>query len=181
MNILALCGSLHANSANRSLLQLAVEVAPLGMHVHVDQLLGSLPLFNPDLEREHSHPSVDAFRSAVAAADALLIVCPEYGFSLPGVLKNGIDWLIGTGELETKLVATTALVPAPGRGQRGLDALHITLSAVSARVVGRTPIVGSPSARAGVQGDPGTRDALRQLLDSLLSEHRASRRGEVAD
>src|SRR4029434_9200231 len=80
------------------------------------------------------------WRRALAECDAVLIASPEYGFSLPGVLKNGIDWVIGSGELEEKVVAITAAVPAPNRGRRGLQALGDTLSAVRAAVVGGDPI-----------------------------------------
>jgi len=55
----------------------------------------------------------------LSASDAVLIASPEYGFSLPGALKNAIDWVIGSGELEGKVVAITAAVPGPERGRRG--------------------------------------------------------------
>ncbi len=84
------------------------------------------------------------WRRALAASDAVLIATPEYGFSLPGVLKNGIDWVIGSGELERKVVAITAAVPAPDRGRRGLQALRDTLSAVRATIVGGEPIAKGP-------------------------------------
>jgi NAD(P)H-dependent FMN reductase len=77
---------------------------------------------------------------ALAESDAVLVACPEYGFSLPGALKNGIDWVIGSGELEQKVVAITAAVPTPERGRRGLQALRDTLSAVRATLVGGKPI-----------------------------------------
>ena len=67
-----------------------------------------------------------------------------YGFSLPGALKNGIGWVIGSGELEEKVVAITAAVPGPERGRRGLQALRDTLSAVRARIVGGEPIPRGP-------------------------------------
>jgi NAD(P)H-dependent FMN reductase len=76
----------------------------------------------------------------LAASDAVLIACPEYGFSLPGALKNAIDWVIASGELEGKVVAITAAVPGPERGRRGLQALRDTLSAVRASIVGGEPI-----------------------------------------
>jgi chromate reductase len=84
------------------------------------------------------------WRRALAESDAVLIATPEYGFSLPGVLKNGIDWAIGSGELEGKVVAITAAVPAPERGRRGLQALRDTLSAVRATIVGGEPIPKGP-------------------------------------
>jgi NAD(P)H-dependent FMN reductase len=64
---------------------------------------------------------------------------------LPGALKNAIDWVIGSGELEGKLVAITAAVPAVERGRLGLKALRDTLGAVSARIVGGEPIARGPA------------------------------------
>lgn len=60
-------------------------------------------------------------------------------------MKNAIDWVIGSGELEGKVVAITAAVAGPGRGRRGLQALRDTLSAVSARIVGGEPIPTGPA------------------------------------
>lgn len=141
MKVLGICGALSAQSANREAIRWAQQAVPAGMTLTEDAQLGRLPLFNPDLETMGQHPDVHLWRQSVGEHDALLILCPEYGFSLPGVLKNGIDWLIGSGELENKRVATTAIVAGVGRGLRGLEALSITLGAVSARVCGQKPIV----------------------------------------
>ena len=102
--------------------------------------LRDLPHFNPDISLNPYTPSVLRWRQALADSDAVLIASPEYGFSLPGVVKNAIDWVIGSGELEGKVVAITAAVPGPERGRRGLQALRDTLSAVRATIVGGEPI-----------------------------------------
>ena len=94
--------------------------------------------------------SVTRWRLALAASDAVLIASPEYGFSLPGVLKNGIDWVIGSGELEQKVVGITAAVSGPERGRRGLQALRDTLSAVRATIVGGEPIAKGPGLESQV-------------------------------
>lgn len=101
--------------------------------------LGELPFFDPTLPEPPA--TVRRLRQAIVRADAVFFVCPEYGHSLPGVLKNAVDWVIGSGELERKVVAVTASVPDPTRGRRGLAALRQTLGAVSARVVWDEPIV----------------------------------------
>src|SRR5690349_18308197 len=137
MRILAVPGSLGAHSANLALLETARSIAPEGVEVEIFARLGELPHFDPDIT--DSPPSVLAWREAIASSDALLIACPEYGHSLPGVLKNGIDWVIGTGELERKVVAITASVAGPERGRMGLSALRQTLGAVSAVIVGGDP------------------------------------------
>ena len=145
MRILGISGSLQRKSGNGALLELAAKSAPDGVVVRLFEGLSLLPHFNPDIEQEGEAPaSVVDLRRAVAESDALLIASPEYGHSLPGSLKNAIDWLIGSGELESKWVAITAAVPAKERGQRGLKALRDTLGAVSARIVGGEPIARGP-------------------------------------
>ena len=144
MRILAICGSLQATSANLSLLEAAAASAPDSVEVVFFDGIGELPHFNPDIAASAAPPGVARWRRAIAESDALLVASPEYGHSLPGVLKNAIDWVIGSGELEGKIVAITASVPGPERGRRGLDALRGTLGAVSARIVGGEPIVRGP-------------------------------------
>jgi chromate reductase, NAD(P)H dehydrogenase (quinone) len=150
MRILAICGSLQARSGNLALLKTAAASTPSGMELEVFDGLRHLPHFNPDIEASGVPESVMQWRSALAASDAVLIASPEYGFSLPGVLKNGIDWVIGSGELEQKVVAITAAVAGPDRGRRGLQALRDTLSAVRATIVGGEPIAKGPELESQV-------------------------------
>lgn len=142
--VLAVCGSLQARSRNLALLQAAAALMPPGAELVIFDGLRHLPHFNPDIDANGVPESVTQWRLAVIESDAVLIASPEYGFSLPGVLKNGIDWLIGSGELERKVVAITAAVAGPGRGRRGLGALGDTLSAVRATIVGGEPIAKGP-------------------------------------
>lgn len=144
MRVLGICGSLQEKSGNLSLLRCAVSSAPAGVEVRLYDGLRDLPHFNPDLETEQAPLAVSELRRAVAGSDALLIAMPEYGHSLPGSLKNAVDWLIGSGELEGKLVAITSAVPAAERGRLGLAALRGTLGAVSAQVAFDEPIVRGP-------------------------------------
>ena len=159
MRILGISGSLQQNSGNSTLLNVAASALPVGVTLDVYDGLRHLPHFDPDIEKNGAAPaSVTALRHAIAESDALLVACPEYGHSLPGSLKNAIDWLISSGELEGKLVAITAAVPATERGQRGLQALRDTLGAVSARV-----IFGKPIARG-----PGFEPEVAELVAALV-------------
>lgn len=90
VRILGFAGSLRKGSYNKALLRAAGEVAPKGAEVRTFDLEG-IPPFSEDLE---SNPpsKVKDFKAEIEAADALLIVTPEYNFSMPGVLKNAIDW-----------------------------------------------------------------------------------------
>jgi chromate reductase, NAD(P)H dehydrogenase (quinone) len=161
MRIVTVCGSLQARSGNRELLRLAGTVAPPGVEVVPFEGLRDLPLFDPDSEDGAAPEPVRAWRRALAGADAVLISSPEYGHSLPGALKNGIDWVIGSGELNLKVVAITAAVPHPSRGRLGLDALAQTLRAVDAVIVWNEPTVRSPGAVETVG------DIVRMLMDAV--------------
>jgi chromate reductase, NAD(P)H dehydrogenase (quinone) len=160
MRILGVPGSLGAKSANRALLETAASLPPVDVEVSIFLGLGDLPHFDPDLE-SRGYPAVLAWRDAITSSDALLIATPEYGHSLPGVLKNAIDWVIGTGELERKVVGITASVPGPERGRMGLDALRQTLGAVRATIVGGSPITRGPELEASV------RDLVGALADAV--------------
>lgn len=151
MRILGISGSLQRKSGNLLLLEVAARSLPAGATFQLFDGLRDLPLFDPDIEKDGDAPApVTALRRAIGECDALLIASPEYGHSLPGSLKNAIDWLIGSGELESKLVAITAAVPAKERGKRGLQALRDTLGAVSARIIGGEPIARGSSFEAEV-------------------------------
>jgi chromate reductase, NAD(P)H dehydrogenase (quinone) len=162
-------GSLGARSSNLTLLETAVSVAPDGVEVVLYTGLGELPHFDPDIDPDDAPPAVRALRQAIAASDAVLIAAPEYlplqgdmaryGHSLPGVLKKAIDWLIGSGELEGKVVAITASVPSAERGRQGLAALRQTLGAVRAVIVSDEPIARGPTSEATM------RDMLQRLID----------------
>ncbi len=89
IKILGFAGSLRKESYNRALLRAAVELAPEGTEVEVFDLEG-IPPFNQDLENKPA-AKVKDFKARIRAADALLIVTPEYNYSIPGVLKNAID------------------------------------------------------------------------------------------
>jgi chromate reductase len=157
--ILAVCGSLQAESSNLRLLTRATQLELPDVQMVLTDQLRHLPHFNPDLLGERVPPAVAAWQAALAGCAAVLVASPEYGHSLPGALKNGIDWVIGSGELHQKVVAITAAVRHPERGTRGLAALRQTLLAVDARVVWDEPIV--------LTGDvDGT---LRRLLEALLT------------
>ena len=145
LKILGVCGSLQARSSNLALLEAARARAPADVVLTIFEGIGALPLFNPDLEADGPLPPVERWRGALSGSDDVLVASPEYGHSLSGVLKNAIDWVIGTGELERKVIAITTAVPAMDRGRMGLRALGDTLGAVRARVVGGEPIARGPS------------------------------------
>lgn len=93
IKVIVLVGSLRAASINRQLAELAVEAAPQGVTLELFDRLGELPFYNEDIDNDDVAEPVVALRRAAAEADAALVVTPEYNGSIPGVLKNAIDWL----------------------------------------------------------------------------------------
>lgn len=108
IKVLVLVGSLRAASVNRQLAELAIESAPDGVRLQTFDRLGELPFYNEDIDNADVAEPVVALRQAAADADAALVVTPEYNGSIPGVLKNAIDWLsrpFGDGALTGKPLA----------------------------------------------------------------------------
>ena len=114
VKVVVLVGSLRAASINRQLAELAVETSPAGATLELFDRLGELPFYNEDIDGDSKSgdsksggvaEAVAALRAAAGRADAALIVTPEYNGSIPGVLKNAIDWLsrpFGNGALKDK-------------------------------------------------------------------------------
>jgi chromate reductase len=165
MRILTVCGSLQAKSENLRLLQTAGALAPAGVDLVAFDGLRALPLFNPDLEAAEPPGAVRAWRQALMESDAVMFASPEYAHSLPGSVKNGIDWVVGSGELYRKIVAITAAVPHPSRGRLGLSALAQALRAVDAVLVFQEPTVRGPAFDAGVA------DVIRALAEAASESH----------
>src|SRR5438132_6522706 len=91
INVLAICGSLRQGSYNKAALRVAIEEKPPGMTIETADI-GSIPLYNEDIRALGFPPPVEKLRAQIGAADALLFATPEYNYSMPGVLKNAIDW-----------------------------------------------------------------------------------------
>jgi chromate reductase len=91
VRVLGICGSLRRDSYNRVLLQAAARELPAGIALEHYEELAEIPPYNEDVE-EPAPPAVERLRRAIERADAILIATPEYNSSLPGVLKNALDW-----------------------------------------------------------------------------------------
>jgi chromate reductase len=94
VNVITLCGSLRKGSYNAALTRMAPKLAPAGMAITAGASIGDFPLYNFDIQNSTGIPeSVEKLAAAIRAADGLLICSPEYNFSIPGVMKNAVDWL----------------------------------------------------------------------------------------
>jgi NAD(P)H-dependent FMN reductase len=129
-----------------------------------------------DAEGAAAPPAVADLRAQLAAADAALLCTPEYAFGMPGVLKNAIDWLVSSGELNGKPVAALSASPSVDGGSRALRWLRETLSAIDARVPDEAsfPV---PTVRLVVTGGELTDAATAEKVRAaLLSLERAARK-----
>jgi chromate reductase, NAD(P)H dehydrogenase (quinone) len=92
LRILGISGSLRRGSHNTNLLRAAAELLPPGVELEVYDGLRDLPPYDADLDAQPADPAVAQLRAAIAAADGVLIATPEYNGSIPGFLKNALDW-----------------------------------------------------------------------------------------
>ena len=106
MRLLTISGSLREGSYNTALARAAADVAPEGVEVELFDGLGELPHFDADLEGDEN-PAVRHLRESIDDADAVLFVTPEYNGSIPGVLKNAVDWASRSASNVVMLVAST--------------------------------------------------------------------------
>ena len=164
MKIIAICGSLRAQSSNLALLRAA---ANLGIDVQIYEGLGSLPHFNPDDDAEGATPppAVGELRTLLASADGILISSPEYAHGVPGSLKNALDWLVSDGALVDKPVALINASPVGGEFAR--DSLVETLRTMNWRVTGTWS---SPKKVRDDNVDDDVAAMIREALKSLVSE-----------
>ena len=176
MVVLAVSGSLRRDSHNTQLLRAAIEAAPEGVEVELWEGLGDLPLYDQDLDTTEPVESVRRLRAAWGAADAILFATPEYNGSLPGGLKNAIDWA-SRPVRESALTNQTASVIGSSPGQFGAmwaqQDLRRILGLAGVRVVGdELPVsrVHEKLDREGRLLDAELFERLRLVLETLASE-----------
>jgi chromate reductase, NAD(P)H dehydrogenase (quinone) len=173
MRVLGFAGSLRTGSYNRMLLNAARETAPEGMSIEVFDL-SPIPLYNQDVERRGDPEPVAAFKRAIAAADALLIVTPEYQQGVPGVLKNALDWASrppGESALQGKPVAIMGATPGMTATARAQVQLRQTLNYNDSHAVLRPEVLISRAYErfdeSGRLTDEVAAKLVRQLLAAL--------------
>jgi len=175
MNILGISGSLRKESFNTKLLRAAQELAPEGVVITRFDL-APIPLYNEDVFVAGRPPEVVRFRDAILAADALLIATPEYNYSVPGVLKNAIDWASRPpreNPFAGKPAAIMGATPGLGGTMRSQSHLRQVLFAVDLRLVNRPEVaVRSASEKFDANGtltDDKTRTQVKTLVEALVA------------
>ena len=176
MNVLGISGSLRKASYNTMALRAAQRLAPAGMSIEIADL-AEIPMFNDDV-REHGLPApVAELKARVKAADGVLIVTPEYNFSIPGVLKNALDWLSRPPEppFDGKPVAIMGASPGPLGTARVQYDLRKVLVYMNTFTVNKPEVfIGQAASKFNAQGeltDEATAKFIGDLLLSLQKLH----------
>lgn len=168
MNILAISGSLRATSYNKAVLEAARRLAPPSITIELFDGIGKLPFFNSDFEAENLPEQAAAFRKIVAAADGLLISSPEYARGVSGVMKNALDWLVGSHEFPGKPVA---LINTSPRATHALTAITLTLETMSAHVIQDAsitlPLLGTVNDAGSIATNPEFAEPLRRAIENF--------------
>ena len=173
IQILGIAGSLRRQSYNRSALRAAKELAPEGVTIDIFELDG-IPGFNED-EQQNPPARIVEFKKRIRAADALLFVTPEYNYSVPGVLKNAIDWAsrpygdsVWSGKPAAIMGASMGNI-ATARAQYHLRQIFVFLNVFPLNQP--EVMIGNASERFDANGnltDESTKKHIRKLLESLV-------------
>jgi NAD(P)H-dependent FMN reductase len=168
--ILAICGSTRKESVNLHLLQAIAQMFEGKVAFEIYRGLGELPHFNQDLDIDPAPAAVEALRSKMLLADGILVCTPEYVFSLPGSLKNVMEWMVSTTILSDKPVA---LITASSSGHRAHEALQLLMSTIGARIVGGASLViSAPKNKISTESvitDATTKAEVKELMESFLA------------
>jgi len=153
-NILAIIGSTRINSSNLKLIKKVEELTAELFNLEIFDTLAGLPHFNPDIDQENPPIKIAEFRQQILKADAVIICTPEYIFSLPGSLKNAIEWCVSTTVFSQKNVG---LITAAASGEKAHEELKLIMKTIEARFSEKTTLL--------IKGIKGKFDEKGQLTD----------------
>jgi chromate reductase, NAD(P)H dehydrogenase (quinone) len=186
MQILTISGSLRTASHNTALLRAAAELAPEGVEVRTFEGLDRIPYYNEDHDTDDPHGEVKRLRAEIAAADVVLISTPEYNGSMPGHLKNAIDWAsrpFGPGSsLWGKPVAVIGASVTDYGAVWAQDHLRKSLGLAGARPLELELAVPKAHNQFGPDGqltDPETRERLAEVMNGLVAHFESSGKAPV--
>jgi chromate reductase len=175
MRVLGISGSLRRDSLNSALLRAAAERLPAGAELVRFERLAEVPPFNEDAEAAPAPSAVRELREAIRAADAVLIATPEYNHSLPGQLKNALDWAsrpAGQSALNGKPAAAIGASKSMFGGVWAQAELRKVLAAMGGRVVeAELPVSHAHERVAGdrLELDPEQAERLEEILAELVA------------
>jgi chromate reductase, NAD(P)H dehydrogenase (quinone) len=179
MKVLGIAGSLRSDSHNRKLLRAAMELFPGDVEVEIWDGLKEVPPYDEDDDGADAPAAVARLRDAIAGADALLFATPEYNHSIPGALKNAIDWAsrpAGASVFMNKPVAVVGASTGAFGAVWAQAELRKVLGATGARVVDGDLALGHAHERFDATGalrDTNLREELQEVVGGLVSLTRA--------
>lgn len=169
--VLAICGSIKSTSANHKLIQYLQSLSKGHFDIEVFEGLGTLPYFDPNPEMENQYESVNTFRKRIREADGILICTPEYVFSLPGILKNALEWTVSTTIFTNK---PAALITASSSGKVAHESLQLVMKTLGVKTTDETQLlisgIKSKMNEEGIVHDAATQQQLKILVRSLEEE-----------
>jgi chromate reductase, NAD(P)H dehydrogenase (quinone) len=180
MKVLGISGSLRRDSHNTKLLRAAAELLPDDVQFELWDGLKEVPPYDEDDDTDPAPAAVARLRAAIAGADALLIATPEYNSSIPGQLKNAVDWAsrpIATNVLRNKPVAVIGASTSAFGAVWAQAELRKVLAATGARVIDAELPVAHAQERFDEDGrlvDEDLRERLRAVVELLVAELRPS-------
>jgi chromate reductase, NAD(P)H dehydrogenase (quinone) len=172
--LIGIAGSLRTGSYNAALLRAAAESVPAGTTVEITSIK-TIPLYDGDLERERGIPApVAALKDAIAAANGLLLVTPEYNNSMPGVLKNAVDWLSRPADdiervFGNKAVAIMGATPGRGGTRLGQNAWLPVLRTLGTRAWSGEQLYVAGAARVFDAEGRLVDETVRKLLSKFMA------------
>jgi chromate reductase, NAD(P)H dehydrogenase (quinone) len=177
LNLISICGSLRRGSYNAMLQRALPGLAPEGMSIKEAPPFAAFPLYNADLQAEAGFPApVKELADAIRAADGVIIVTPEYNFSIPGGLKNAIDWVsrLPNQPFAGKPIALQSVSPGPLGGGRVQYDLRRAMVFLDAFVLNKPEIfVGGCAAKldekTGEIKDEATGNFIKQQLAAFAT------------
>jgi chromate reductase len=176
LKLIALCGSLRKGSYNAVLARQLPKLAPAGVSVSAAPAIDAIPLYNQDIHDVAVPEAVDALAGAIRAADGLVIVSPEYNWSIPAPLKNAIDWLsrLDHQPFNGKPVAIQSVSIGPVGGARMQYHLRQVLTSADAYLFGRPEVFVNNAAQKFAKDtpeltDPPTLDIIQKQLAAFAA------------
>lgn len=171
IKILAISGSTRSNSSNFKILKYISNYLKPNFEIEIFEDLESLPHFNPDLDTDNPPQEITSFRNKIRDADGVIICTPEYVFSLPGSLKNALEWCVSTTVFSNKI---TGLITASASGEMGHEQLLLVMKTLEAKFDDATQLLiqgvrGKVSAEGEITSKQ-TAEALQNFAENVKNQ-----------
>ena len=168
--ILAIIGSTRNNSSNENIVKYLSHHFAAKCDIEIFNTVASLPHFNPDQDQAHAPEIVIEFRRKIEAADGVIICTPEYVFSLPGSLKNAIEWTVSTTVFTDKPLA---LITAAASGEKAHESIQLIMGTLMGKFVSESCLLikgvkGKVNSSTGEITDQATVAALDKMMLSFM-------------